>query len=52
MEHFRIAPVSEADARAMVEAAGGRVAHPDYERRSDKGADPNGTTLSEPSHDA
>jgi hypothetical protein len=39
MDHFRIAPVSESDVRSVVEAAGGRVAHPDYSTRINKGAD-------------
>jgi hypothetical protein len=39
MNHFRMRPVSEADVRSVVEAAGGRIAHPDYSARTNIGAD-------------
>lgn len=39
MDHFRLRPISENDIDAIIEAAGGRRAHPDANRRLKRGAD-------------
>jgi hypothetical protein len=39
VEHFRLAPLTEADVRAVIESAGGHIAHPDQDRRRAQGAD-------------
>jgi hypothetical protein len=39
VEQFRLAPLTEADVRAVIESAGGHVAHPDHDRRRARGAD-------------
>src|SRR5437899_2469270 len=39
MEAFRIRPLTEADIRAIVEKCGGEVAHPDADRRAERGGD-------------
>ena len=39
MNAFGIRPVTEADLRAVVEACGGEVAHPDADRRTKRGGD-------------
>lgn len=39
METFRIRPLTEADIRAVIEECGGKVAHPDADRRAERGSD-------------
>ncbi len=39
MDAFRIRPISEADVDAIITAAGGRRAHPDADRRNQRGSD-------------
>src|SRR5574337_1163246 len=39
MDHFRLRPISEPDIDQVVEAAGGKRAHPDADRREQIGAD-------------
>jgi len=39
IETFRIRPLTEADVRTVIEDCGGKVAHPDADRRTERGGD-------------